>query len=130
MNASSRMIKINGILILLKHDWLLFTLFYSDFPLDVTIDSFSYEENISIIKWKPVESGDCQVKYDLTIANQTAIIKKESIEGNSSKIPEMTEPTDVWITAVHGSRRGSVSAVKIFIKTVTSTSISQWKLRI
>ena len=101
-----------------------------DFPLDVTIDSFSYEENIPILKWKPVESGNCRVKYDLTVANQTAIIKKESIEGNSSKIPEMTELTDVWITAVHGSRRGSVSAVKAFIKTLMSTSSSQCKLRI
>jgi len=79
----------------------------SGFPLDVTIDSFSYEENIPTIKWQAVESGNCLVKYDIKVSNQTQIITKESVEGTSFQISEMTEPIDVKITAIHGSNISS-----------------------
>ena len=87
-----------------------FLFFYSlDFPLDVTIESFSYDNGIPTIKWKPVESGNCQVKYDLIISNQTAFITKESIEATSLQIIEMTRPLIAGITAIHGLRRGRTS---------------------
>ena len=95
-----------SILILIKECYsliLLYLLFDLDFPLDVTIDSFSYEDNIPIVKWQPVETGNCQVKYNLTIANQTGEITKEVIGETSLNISEMTEPTDVRITAIRGS---------------------------
>ena len=106
--------------------------------MDVIIDSFSYEKNIPIVKWQPVKSGNCQVKYDLTIANQSAVITKEDIEGTSLQIPEMTEPTYVKITAIDGLRRGRVSPSKIFNKKNTTSTASsecpaiasQGKLRI
>ena len=120
-----------SILILIKECYsliLLYLLFDLDFPLDVTIDSFSYEDNIPIVKWQPVETGNCQVKYNLTIANQTGEITKEVIGETSLNISEMTEPTDVRITAIRGSRSGSLSESFEFTKITTTGTKSRVEL--
>jgi len=92
--------------------------------LGVTIDLFSYEENVPTVRWQAIESGNCIVKYNIEVSNQTGTITKESVEGTSLQIPEMTEPIYVKITAMHGSRKGCISAVRAFTKTTTTSSNS------
>ncbi|XP_066934292.1 uncharacterized protein [Clytia hemisphaerica] len=99
------------------------TIILTDFPLDVTISSFSYENKVPKVVWKEIEAGLCSNKIAYYIE---AAITKGPVTGTSLLIDEMgQEQTQILMWAEYDSPTGKKIGSKTdfaFNKTTTKTT--------